>query len=187
MSYSILYNQQFIKSKTGITPVVLMGDNNVWEAGRGPRDRRSREWGLLFGLMGASENEITKAIQDCAERSTGEIFVYKGKWYDKESFIRWGKRNISKASSIDSILNVNKVPCVVCMLTNNKNAMELLSTIETTEQLDSWIIKARQKIAKDTSKSLYPRMSFPREDLIRPNYSDKKHPDTVIVTCSRRL
>ena len=67
MSYSILYNWQFLKSAEGITPVILIGDNNVttrvW-MGNHWGERRARGWACLFNVAGVSEEKFMSEIKN---------------------------------------------------------------------------------------------------------------------------
>lgn len=45
MSYSLIYDKQFVKVTDNLfIPMILAGDNNCYEAGYGNRDRRARSW-----------------------------------------------------------------------------------------------------------------------------------------------
>ena len=45
MSYTIMYDRQFLKTSRGIIPLALYGDNNVTERVNG-HERRERHWGV---------------------------------------------------------------------------------------------------------------------------------------------
>ena len=45
MSYTIMYDKQFLKTSRGIIPLALYGDNNVTERING-HERRDRHWGV---------------------------------------------------------------------------------------------------------------------------------------------
>jgi len=49
MSYFIFYEEQFIKVKNKYIPLVLGGDNNVYDCGYKGKDRRSRSWSSFIG------------------------------------------------------------------------------------------------------------------------------------------
>ena len=86
MSYSILYNWQFLKSAEGITPVILIGDNNVttrvW-MGNHWGERRAREWSCLFNFIGVSEEKFMNEIMNMTGKAYQEHWVRNGKWVDE--------------------------------------------------------------------------------------------------------
>ena len=67
MSYSLMYNWQFLKSEEGITPVVLMGDNNVTTStwmGNHWGEKRARSWYCIFGYLGVSEELFMDTLSE---------------------------------------------------------------------------------------------------------------------------
>ncbi len=70
MSYSILYDKQFVKiGENQYIAMVLTGDNNVWEAGS---RKRARDWYADTWLMGGkfigTEQEIISGIDNFRQR-----------------------------------------------------------------------------------------------------------------------
>ena len=66
MSYSILYDRQFVKiAEDKYIPMMLVGDNNMWENNS---KKRCRDWGnspwYTAGKPYASEEEIMKRLDD---------------------------------------------------------------------------------------------------------------------------
>ena len=80
MSYHILYEKQFVKiAEDKYIPMMLGGDNNVWEAGKGNKDKRCRNWynypWYTDGNPYASKAEIMKKVDDIlvsAKKSAAE-------------------------------------------------------------------------------------------------------------------
>ena len=67
MSYSILYRSMFVKMSNGkYIPMMEMGDNNVWDYGRG-HAKRSRSWSNLNLVKGKkiySHEDLIKGLND---------------------------------------------------------------------------------------------------------------------------
>lgn len=67
MSYEILYDTQFIRSKSGITPAILSGSNNCtevnWTLSGRRYERGERGWWVLFNRVGVSEEDFMANIQ----------------------------------------------------------------------------------------------------------------------------
>ena len=60
MSYTILYNTIFLRSGEGITPCVLIGSNNCYDASN---RRRDRSWSIFLNQPGTTEKTLLTAIE----------------------------------------------------------------------------------------------------------------------------
>lgn len=128
MSYAILYNWQFIRSQEGLTPVILMGDNNLVEnvwMGNHWGERCVRDWSCLFNLIGVSDEEFMSAIQRMTGKTYQEHWKRSGKWVDDKALINWAKNACKNATSIEEIKNENwnvSVDALLSVWKENENS-----------------------------------------------------------------
>lgn len=186
MSYTIEYNRQFIRSETGITPVWLSGDNNVWE-GPSQHMRRCRSWSCFGNLLGASESELMEFAKSLTGGQFQEHWKKNGKYLDDAALLRWMKQGIKTAATLEEILAANSMRCVSVYLSNwdekYHNVRELNEYCSTTDELDAWIAKAKTRMYQVRAKegcSSYPVINFGREDIKHPTNSQKL-PDRIIL------
>ena len=73
MSYEILYDTQFIRSKSGITPAILSGSNNCtevnWTLSGRRYERGERGWWVLFNRVGVSEEDFMATLDEMVENA----------------------------------------------------------------------------------------------------------------------
>lgn len=95
MSYEILYDTQFIRSKSGITPAILSGSNNCtevnWTLSGRRYERGERGWWVLFNRVGVSEEDFMANIQKMTGGAYQEHWKSRGKWVDDAGLVRWAK------------------------------------------------------------------------------------------------
>lgn len=111
MSYSIVYNKQFLKIDEKIIPLVLCGDSNCYESLPNGRKRRERQWYSLYfnstnEPIAATEKEIMKRVKShCGGEQYQEHFVQNGKWIDDKGLIRFFQNGIKNAKTIEELKN----------------------------------------------------------------------------------
>ena len=150
MSYSILYNWQFLKSAEGITPVILIGDNNVttrvW-MGNHWGERRAREWSCLFNFIGVSEEKFMNEIMNMTGKAYQEHWVRNGKWVDDNALVKWAKKACETAADVEEIFKLNPFVYVHAYLSvwdkEDKNTHVQEAFIKDSASLDEWIRSAR--------------------------------------------
>lgn len=107
MSYSIVYNKQFLKIDDKIIPLVLYGSNNCYEPLPNGRQRRERQWYSLYFNGGneqiaATEAEIMERVKSyCDGGEYQEHFMQNGKWVDDKGLIRFFENGIKNAKTIE--------------------------------------------------------------------------------------
>ena len=191
MSYSILYNWQFLKSVEGITPVILIGDNNVttrvW-MGNHWGERRAREWSCLFNFIGVSEEKFMNEIMNMTGKAYQEHWVRNGKWVDDNALVKWAKKACETAADVEDVLKSNPLIYIRAYLSiwnkqDDKNLHMLEAYIHDTPELDSWIKDAKRVSEEQRSAGniVYPIVRFSREDLKKCNGEKKSHPESVLV------
>lgn len=70
MSYSIIYDKQFIKLPNGkFVPMILAGDNNVYEVTSGRKGRRARDWNnYSYALKGKKYGSLEEMLANSEEQ-----------------------------------------------------------------------------------------------------------------------
>lgn len=166
MSYSIEYNRVFLKSAHGYTPVVLMGENNVWEG-----NRRPRSWGCWCNMLGATSEELYAKAASMMGGSN-EHWRKNGRFLSDKDLDNWIYSGIAKAVSLESVLAVNRLRAVSCMVYiypkgSYAGKRDLEFYCSTTEELDEWIEQVRE-CQKNPNYSYSPVISFSTEDIHLP-------------------
>ena len=152
MGYDILYSSQFIRSSEGITAAILIGNSDAYEdqwCGNHWNSRRYREWQCLFNQVAISVEDFMKEVQKLPD---GDIWYQKGKGISKEKVIRWAKRGVQKAATIEEIIAANPparpITCSLFVWTGNHQMEQLREAVTTTAQFDAWVMKAKSKQAE---------------------------------------
>lgn len=185
MSYTIVYKSQFIKSKLGITPVLLAGCNNVTEPtyshGR-HYERRERSWCCYGSMLGLPADELVKQIADSVKDSEYEIWKKDGKFVYADGVVRWAKNGCRTAATIEDILFDNfgifSIDCKVGYYEKPDDPSGYSTYketercyVKTTEEFDEWIGRARAAMAtlKANPKvsSVYPTIDFGIQDVYK--------------------
>ncbi|WP_281692295.1 hypothetical protein [Agathobaculum desmolans] len=175
MSYTIEYDRQFIKSRHGITPCWLAGDNNVTEI-RGGYERRARDWSVFYNLLGVTEEEIMAAVQSSLG-GYGEHWRKGGKWVDDAGLIRWIKNGCKHAAALEDILALNHFSAVFCYVSvwGENQSRELERYVSNTAEFDRWIVEAKAliKAKRDEGREAFPIVKWGEEPL--------RHPDPTLT------
>lgn len=189
MSYSIMYDRQFIKSSQGITPCVLAGDNNVW-TGSGKYERRARDWSVIGNQLAMSEKELLALAESWTGGQYQEHWMQNGKWVDDAGLMRWMKNGIKNAATIEEIISVNRFHSINCFLsvwTKEDHKIELDVYAKDNTEFDAWIEQANSRIAelKSQKNSVFPvvriKSEFSNNKLQHPKPADAITPETVIL------
>lgn len=165
MSYEILYDTQFIRSKSGITPAILSGSNNCtevnWTLSGRRYERGERSWWVLFNRVGVSEDDFMANIQKMTGSPYQQHWKSRGKWVDDAGLVRWAKCAIRRAATIEAILLDNRphssIQCYVSVWENNENRIALNTYVTSTKEFDDWVQNVEQLRANLPEKSsFYP-------------------------------
>ena len=143
MSYTIMYDRQFLKTSRGIIPLALYGDNNVTERVNG-HERRERHWGVYAnGKTEFTPDEYMSLIQSWCGSEFQEHFVFHGKWVDDNGIVAWAKNGIKNALTIEEIRKIVPVQSITCYISvwgkDYSHRNEDWRYCNTTEQLEQWL------------------------------------------------
>lgn len=109
MSYSIVYNKQFLKIDGKIIPLVLYGSNNCYEPLPNGRQRRERQWYSLYfngtnEQIAATKVEIMEMVKSyCNGGKYQEHFMQNGKWVDDKGLNCFIQNGIKNAKTIEEL------------------------------------------------------------------------------------
>ena len=161
MSYSIVYNKQFLKIDGKIIPLVLYGSNNCYESLPNGRQRRERQWYSLYfngenEQITATEAEIMKKIESCCDGGEyQEHFMQNGKWVDDKGLIRFFQKGIKNAKTIEEL----KKDCFFrgmqgyfSVWKGMDNTIESVINIYSSDDLRNFLNAAQDRLAKRTDK-----------------------------------
>lgn len=162
MSYSILYDTQFIKTSLGIVPCILSGANNVWVTSR----RRARDWGIFGKKLVTTKEEFLKAVEELP--SSAEHWLYNGRWVDDEGLRRWARHSCDSAATLENIMLFNTNASLQCFVVGG-TGHRMSVYPDSTEALETWLTETQEYMSKHPDEGLYPVVRFLRCDyLIKP-------------------
>mgnify|MGYP006916092770 CR=1 FL=1 len=173
MSYEIVYDRRFICTPLGITPLILAGSNNCYEPMPSGRERRERNWSVLFNFPVATEDELMNAVQGCCGGEFQEHFKWHGKFVNDAGFVAFIRNGIANAVALEELEEYAHCGSLRCALSiwsrdsYDSNRKELGRSVCTTEELVNWITEARQRVANRSEREeIYYSISFSRREPI---------------------
>lgn len=192
MSYTIIYDRQFLRVPQGIVPLVLSGSNNCFETTLRGRERRERNWNLFFNTPVFTEADLMERTEACCDKSYQQHFMRNGRWVDDAGFRRFMRQGIQTAKSLEEILSMSPAQSFLCSLhiwpkdIDSDPSIELRQFIFTTEELVKWISAARERTAKcGKMESAYYHMAFAEREPLRLS-RELVHDDPVIARVGNR-
>jgi len=107
MSYTIVYDRQFLKLEDGrIIPMTLLGSSNCWERDSDGKERRERYWTSFWEqtVPAYTQDELMqKAEEYCGGGEYQEHFKRGGKWVDDAAFLRFFRNGIAQAKTMQEL------------------------------------------------------------------------------------
>ena len=166
MSYTILYDTQFIKTSTGILPLVLMGESNVYESTKG-NAARSRHWSVLDNMLDVTADEFLAKVAGW----DADALPWKrnGKFMTPKSLMRWAETSCKNAATLEEFRVFNAgsggLDCGVVRYPKEVGAkpeFALDAYVISTAMLDEWLAKYRAYVDQYTAAgdTVLPRISF---------------------------
>lgn len=174
MSYTIMYDRQFLKTSRGIIPLALYGDNNVTERVNG-HERRERHWGVYAnGKTEFTSDEYMSLIQSWCGSEFQEHFVFRGKWVDDNGIITWAKNGIKNALAIEEIRKIIPIQSITCYLSiwekDYLHRTEEWRYCDTTKLLEQWLDTAyarKEELSADPSLDVFICLSYLRQEPLK--------------------
>lgn len=161
MSYSIVYNAQFLKIDGKIIPLVLYGSNNCYEPLSNGRQRRERQWYSLYFNGGneqivATEVEIMERVRSyCDGGEYQEHFMQNGKWVDDKGLTRFFQDRIKNAKTIEELKEdyfFRGMQGYFSVWEEMDNTIENHTEINSSDDLQKFLDAAQDRLAKRTEK-----------------------------------
>ena len=194
MSYTIMYDRQFLKTSRGIIPLALYGDNNVTERVNG-RERRDRHWGVYAnGKTEFTPEEYMSLIQSWCGSEFQEHFVSHGKWVDDKGILAWAKNGIKNALSIEEIRKIVPVQSVTCYISvwgkDYSHRNEEWRRCDTTAQLEQWLDTAyarKEELCADPSLDVFICLSYLNREPLKIAARREPEGEVIVRKGSRYL
>lgn len=155
MSYSIVYNKQFLKIDGKIIPLVLYGSNNCYEPLPNGRQRRERQWYSLYfnganEQVAATEAEIMKRVKSyCDGGEYQEHFIQNGKWVDDKGLICFMQNGIKNAKTIEELKEdyfFRGMQGYFSVWKGMKNTIESVINIYSSDELRNFLEAAKDRL-----------------------------------------
>ena len=192
MSYTIVYERQFLKTGDGrYIALVLMGSNNCYQQTCSNRWKRERNWnpilassgGIANGNIAVTEEEMLRSAEKRCGSEFQEHFKWRGKWVNDKGWMSFVKNGIKDAMTIEEIDEASHYDMYLrCYLSiwytdgetyaggglKQKNKEELRCTASTSEELIAFLAAADERLARksDNENFIYICMEFPSEKAI---------------------
>ena len=162
MGYEIIYQRAFLRTNTGIIPMVLAGSNNCYDtyldrSGR-QRQKKARAWCSIYSpLTNLPEDQFRQWLRDNQSAPNTELFMYRSKWLCGNQEYAWFDAGICSARSLEEYALWNPGLSIYCYLyvsrrekgdsekRNYSNEMGMYC--KTTEELEQWLILAETRKA----------------------------------------
>ena len=174
MSYEIVYDRRFIRTPLGITPLILTVSNNCYEPMPNGRERRERNWSVLFNFPVATEDELMNAVQGCCGGEFQEHFKWHGKFVNDAGFVAFIRNGIANAVTLEELEEYAHCGSMRCALSIwykdsiGNNSSELKCSVQTTDELVQWITEAKGRVASRAEcEEIYYSMGFFTREPIR--------------------
>lgn len=154
MGYEIIYQRAFLRTNTGIIPMVLAGSNNCydfyWDRAGRQRQKRARSWCSIYSrLTNLPENEFRQWLHDNASDAERELFMYRSKWICGNQEYAWFDAGIKNARTLEEYALWNPGLSIYCYLyvsrrdpgdtEKRKYSNEMGTYCKTTEELEQWL------------------------------------------------
>lgn len=185
MSYNIVIGRSFIRTSSGIIPLVLTGDSSLTNAVSGDV---VRSWSIMDQEMinRPAESILEKVRMDVSKYSDpakSAAFYWRGSFLPMEKLYGWYKRGCDEAHSLEDYLTANpKQTVLICEV-----AVQFRNTIgakhfsyricRTTAELEDWLASAKKEVSafkllavckSQDAEDAYISLRFPCDRELRP-------------------
>lgn len=149
MSTEYIYDRAVIKTPTGYTLTLLLGDSNVWD----DRRKRSRHW--YAPLVNVPEEKA----YDYGKRTSSSYFMWNGRMVQGESVVRWHKKAMKEALTVEEItaLSRRSLLCYLEWYDGSERKFEDWAYISSTDRYLEWLEATEKKIKNHEPGITYTR------------------------------
>lgn len=180
MSYTIVYNRQFLKIDNKIIPLSLYGDNNCTQYHNG-RERRVREWYSMYfnggnQMIAVTEDEITEKIKSYTGGQYQDHFMKNSKWVDDKGLIRFFNDGIKEAKTIDELQEeffFSGMQGSFSVWKGMENTIENRVSIYSSDDLRKFLADSQERINKADQESVYICLQYMNEEF-KPRIAKQK-------------
>lgn len=166
MSYEIIYNKQFLKTKEGkIIPLVLMGSNNVTEMTWKGTERRARDWNVCNMphwcnyKIDFTPEELLKETEQWLDHE--EMFKSNGRWINGKQWYNIVKRAIKNAKTIEELKPYERPRGYLSIWKGWDNTGTKSMIIETSDDLEKFIEFYYNRLEnREENEKIYPKIIF---------------------------
>lgn len=158
MSYTIVYNRQFLKIDDKIIPLVLYGSNNCYEIMWRGRKRRERSWNPMYlgsnKLIAITEKELMKLVEECSDGTCQEHFMRNNKFVDDKGLIRFFQNGIKNAKTIEEMKRdyyFHGIQGYFSIWKGGDNTIENEIDIHSSEDLRKYLFEAQRRLDNKTN------------------------------------
>jgi len=197
MSYTIVYDRQFLKLEDGrIIPMILCGANNCWETSYDGRERRERYWTALWEQIVPAykpEELMKKAESYCSGGEYQEHFMRGGKWVDDAAFLRFFQNGINQAKTMqeltDERIHTPSIRAFFSVWTRvpgkkeweGNHSTECDRYLRSDEELVAFLIEADERLKRKTAdESIYVCLKYFGNDPL-PKPKRERKPKTRLT------
>lgn len=145
MSYSIVMDRKFIRTSTGIIPMVLMGDSSLrTNAGEVVRNWTVLDQDLINVPFSKAQENITQKETQYRDK---DAFFWRGKSLPMTKLYAWFKKGCDDARTLEEYLIANpKQKYLSCAVTYHSKGKGWNTTnlkcCRTDQELESWLASA---------------------------------------------
>lgn len=163
MSYEILYNKQFLRTREGyIIPIVLMGSNNCTEVQYNGRERRSRDWSILSGDNGKIEFTPEEFLGKQEKYLDCEEFIYSGcKFITGKQWHNIVKKAVRDAVTVEELQQYERPIAHMSIWKDMHNSHTPRTPINTSEDLENVIADYYNRLTnRENGETIYLIIDF---------------------------
>jgi len=169
MSYTLVYDKKFLKTKNGYITLVLAGSSNCYNVRYDGREVRERSWcAFNYAEQPKSEADIMAMVHSELPSTYGQHFMYNGKWVNDKGLVNFVQSGIKNALTLEELIGKYlvfglHVSVTAKDLTSDKEFKPSITLMtkycKTNEELEEALAEAEAAI-KSQSKDAYPYVNY---------------------------
>ncbi len=104
MSYTIIYDKKFVKTAHGIIPIVLSGDNNLYDTNSRGQQVCVRSWvAFSYTPYPTSAEELMAEVHNSLPSHYNQHFKYSSRWVDDKGLVNFFASGIRNALTLEEM------------------------------------------------------------------------------------